>query len=81
STILAALLNALMLLFALGAIATEAIQRIGAPAAVPGQVVALVAGLGIIVNLSTALLFARGRDGDINIRGAYLHMASDAAVS
>ncbi|MGJ3648372.1 cation diffusion facilitator family transporter [Sphingomonas sp. GlSt437] len=81
STILAALLNALILLFALGAIALEAIQRIGAPAAVPGQVVAIVAAAGIVINLSTALLFARGRDGDINIRGAYLHMAGDAAVS
>lgn len=80
STILAALLNALLLLVAIGAIALEAIQRLGSPAPVQGQTVALVAGIGIVVNMATALLFVRGQH-DINIRGAYLHMASDAAVS
>lgn len=81
STILAALLNALLLLVAIGAIALEAIQRIGNPAPVPGGIVAGVAAAGIVVNLTTAMLFARGRHDDLNIRGAYLHMASDAAVS
>lgn len=81
STILAALLNALLLLVALGAIVLEAAQRFGAPAAVAGPTVSVVAGIGIAVNLATAMLFARGRHGDVNIRGAFLHMASDAAVS
>ena len=81
STILAALLNALLLLLALGAILLEAVQRLAAPAPVDGPVVAWVAGAGILVNGATALLFLRGRDADLNIRGAYLHMASDAMVS
>ncbi|HEU0067348.1 MAG TPA: cation diffusion facilitator family transporter [Sphingomonas sp.] len=81
STILAALLNALLLLVALGAIVLTAVQRLGDAPAVPGKVVAVVAGIGILVNTATALLFARGRHGDVNIRGAYLHMVSDAAVS
>ncbi len=81
STILAALANALLLLVAIGAIAMEAIQRLGDPAPVRGLDVALVAGLGIAVNAVTAWLFARGRKGDVNIRGAYLHMLSDAVVS
>jgi len=81
SSILAALLNALLLLLALGAITLEAVQRLGQPAGVPGLTVAAVAAAGILVNTATALLFASGRHNDINIRGAYLHMASDAAVS
>jgi cobalt-zinc-cadmium efflux system protein len=81
STILAALFNALLLLVAVGAIALEARQRLAAPPEVPGGIVMIVAAIGIVINLGTALLFARGRKGDINIRGAYLHMAADAAVS
>lgn len=81
STILAALTNALLLLVALGAIVLEAAQRMAAPAPVAGGTVSIVAAVGIAVNLGTALLFSRGRKGDINIRGAYLHMAADAAVS
>ncbi|MFS0773347.1 cation diffusion facilitator family transporter [Sphingomonas sp. 1P08PE] len=81
STILAALLNALLLLVALGAIVLEAVQRIGAPPTVSGLTVSMVAGAGIAVNAFTAWLFARGRHGDVNIRGAYLHMAADALVS
>ncbi|MDB5707510.1 MAG: cobalt transporter [Sphingomonas bacterium] len=81
STILAALTNALLLLVALGAIVLEAAQRMAAPAPVAGGTVSIVAAIGIAVNLGTAMLFMRGRKGDINIRGAYLHMASDAAVS
>jgi cobalt-zinc-cadmium efflux system protein len=81
SSILAALANAVLLFVAVGAILLEAIQRLQEPRDVPGLTVMLVAGVGIVVNLSTAMLFARGRDGDVNIRGAYLHMAADAAVS
>jgi cobalt-zinc-cadmium efflux system protein len=81
SSILAALANALLLLIAIGAILLETIQRFTDPPAVAPIPVMLVAGAGIVVNLGTALLFARGRDHDINVRGAYLHMAADAAVS
>ena len=81
STILAALANALFLLVALGAIVAEAVQRFDDPPVVAGLTVSIVAGIGIAVNAFTAWLFARGRKGDINIRGAYLHMVSDAAVS
>jgi cobalt-zinc-cadmium efflux system protein len=81
ASILAALFNAGLLLIAVGGIAVEAINRLQQPAAVAGWTVVLVAALGILVNGSTALLFMRGRHGDLNIRGAYLHMAADAAVS
>jgi cobalt-zinc-cadmium efflux system protein len=81
SSILAALLNALVLLVVTGGIAWEAIQRFGAPAPVGGAVVAWVALLGVGINTATALLFMRGRKNDLNIRGAFLHMAADAAVS
>ena len=81
STILAALLNALLLLVALGAIVLEAVQRFASPAPIDGPMVAWVAGAGILVNGATALLFMRDRKNDINIRGAYLHMLSDAMVS
>jgi len=84
SSILASLANAVVLLVGVGAIAVEAIQRLaaGVPAgAVGGRTVMLVAGAGILVNGITAWLFARGRKGDLNVRGAFLHMAADAAVS
>ena len=81
ASILAALVNAGLLLIAVGGIAVEAINRIQQPAAVAGWTVVLVAALGILVNGGTALLFMRGRHGDLNIRGAYLHMAADAGVS
>jgi len=81
SSILAALANALLLLVAVGAIALEAAQRLADPHPVPGVPVMIVAAVGILVNLATALLFASGRKHDINIRGAYLHMAADAGVS
>ncbi|MDB5677797.1 cation diffusion facilitator family transporter [Sphingomonas bacterium] len=81
STILAAMLNALLLLMAMGAIVFEAVQRIGEPANVKGMVVVVVAAVGILVNAATAWLFARGQKSDINLRGAYLHMAADATVS
>lgn len=81
STILAAMINALLLMVALGAIVLEAAQRIAEPAPVMGAMVAAVASVGIVINGLTAMLFARGRHGDVNIRGAFLHMAADAAVS
>lgn len=81
SSILAALFNALLLLFACGAIALEAAQRLASPAPVAGGTVMVVAGIGIVVNLFTAWLFAAGRHQDLNVRGAFLHMAADAAVS
>jgi cobalt-zinc-cadmium efflux system protein len=78
---LAALGNAALLLVATGAIAVEAVRRFGEPAPVEGGAVVAVALVGIVVNTGTALLFAAGRTGDVNIRGAFLHMAADAAVS
>ena len=81
ASILAAFANALLLLVAMGSLAWEAIGRLHAPQPTQGTTVMLVAGIGIFVNLGTALLFMRGRDEDLNIRGAYLHMASDALVS
>ena len=81
SSILAALTNGMLLLVAVGAIMLEAIQRFFHPEPVSGAGVMVVAAIGIVVNGFTALLFARGRKGDVNIRGAYLHMAADAAVS
>lgn len=81
STILAALANAGLLLVAIGGIAFETLNRIAAPPAVEGRTMMLVAGLGILINGATALLFMRGRKHDINIRGAFLHMAADALVS
>lgn len=81
SSILAAILNGLLLMVALGAIALEAIERIADPQPVAGPVMMAVATVGIAINGLTALLFASGRKGDINIRGAFLHMIGDAAVS
>lgn len=81
SSILAALLNALLLLVAITLIAIEAVRRFWEPAPVAGTTVMIVAAVGIVVNGVTAWLFARGRKGDLNIRGAFLHMASDAVVS
>lgn len=81
SSILAALFNAVFLLVAIGAIAIEAIQRFANPQPVASATVMIVAGIGILINGATALLFASGRTGDLNIRGAYLHMAADAGVS
>ena len=81
SSILAALINALLLLVAIGGIIAEAVRRLVHPEASNGNVVMAVAAVGILVNGITAWLFARGRHNDINIRGAFLHMASDAVVS
>jgi cobalt-zinc-cadmium efflux system protein len=78
---LAALANAGLLLIATGAILIETIDRLVDPEPVPGLTMIVVAGVGIVVNTATALLFARGRKSDINVRGAFLHMAADALVS
>lgn len=81
SSILAALFNAIFLLVSVGAIAWEAVRRFGAPTDVAARTVILVSLLGIGVNTMTAVMFMSGRKGDLNIRGAFLHMAADAAIS
>ena len=80
-SILAAFANALLLLVAMGSLAWEAAHRLQAPEATEGWTIVAVAGVGIVINTATALLFMRGRDSDLNIRGAFLHMAADALVS
>ena len=80
STILAALANALLLAIAIGAILFETFHRLTAPQAPQGTAMMVVAGIGIAINALTAMLFMRGQE-DLNIRGAYLHMAADALVS
>ncbi len=81
SSILAALFNAVFLLISVGAISWEAMLRLADPAPVAGRTVMVVAAIGILVNGVTAWLFASGRKDDINLRAAFLHMASDALVS
>jgi cobalt-zinc-cadmium efflux system protein len=81
ATILASLLSAGMLLLAMGGIAWEAIQRFATPAPLDGMTMIVIAGIGVIINTLTALMFARGRHGDLNIRAAFLHMAADAVLS
>jgi cobalt-zinc-cadmium efflux system protein len=81
SSVLAALANAVFLLVAVGAIAWEAVQRLSAPEPVAGQTIIVVALIGVAINAATALLFVKGRKADLNIEGAFLHMASDAVVS
>jgi cobalt-zinc-cadmium efflux system protein len=81
TSILAALINAVLLLVAVGGITVEAIQRLITPAPVSEMTVIAVAGIGVVVNALTALMFMAGRKGDLNLRAAYLHMAADAAVS
>jgi cobalt-zinc-cadmium efflux system protein len=81
TTIWAALINAVVLLIAVGSIAWEAIGRLVQPATTQPVWIIVVAIAGVFVNATTAALFFRGRQRDLNIRGAYLHMAADAAVS
>ncbi|MGH7510493.1 MAG: cation diffusion facilitator family transporter [Gemmatimonadales bacterium] len=81
SSILGALVNAVLLLVAIGAIAWEDVRRFSQPAPVSARVVIWVAVVGIGINTGTALLFMAGRKGDLNIKGAFLHMAADAGVS
>src|SRR5207344_2872946 len=81
TSILAALLNALILLVATGGITWEAVRRLADPAPAGGTTMMIVAAVGVLINGATALLFMSGRHDDLNVRGAYLHMAADAAVS
>ena len=81
TTILVALLNAAILLISLGAIGYEAVHRLMAPEPLPGKTIAIVAAIGIVINAVTALLFMRDRENDLNVRGAFLHLLSDAIVS
>lgn len=81
TTIFAALLNSATILVAVGAIAWEALQRFSAPQAIEGRTVIIVAAIGILVNGVSAYFFAAGSKDDLNIRGAFLHLAADAAVS
>ena len=81
ATVLASLSSALLLCMALGIIIWESIQRLSEPLMVNGLVIMLAAGIGVFINGATAWMFMRGRHTDLNIRGAYLHMATDAVVS
>ena len=84
ATIMAAFANALLLLVAMGGLAWEAIGRLLSPQVLlqeQGVTIMVVAGIGIVINTATALLFMRGRESDLNIRGAFMHMAADALVS
>ena len=81
ATILSSLGSALLLLLSLGAISWEAIGRFSDPQPVHGMTVIVVAGIGVVINTITALLFMSGQKDDLNIKGAYLHMAADAGVS
>lgn len=81
TSILAALGNAVLLLLVTGGIAWEAIGRLRAPEAAQGEVVMVVAAIGVVINLATALLFMSGRKGDLNVRAAFAHMAGDAAIA
>ncbi len=81
ASILAAFMNALLLLVAMGSLVWEAAHRLASPEPMAGLTIMAVAGVGIGVNTATALLFMRGRKDDLNIRGAFLHMAADALVS
>lgn len=81
ATILASLANAIMLLVAVGVIVSEAVRRFAAPAPIEAPIVMITAALGVLINGATALLFMRGSQSDLNVRGAFLHMAADAAVS
>jgi len=81
ATIMAALFNGLILLIALGGIAWEAIARFSHPVPIQGGTVILVAAIGVVINGITAWLFMSGNKDDLNLRGAFLHMAADALVS
>ncbi len=81
STILAAFFNAILLMIAVGAITIEAIRKFITPESVEGTTMMIVAGIGFIINAITALLFMKGREKDLNIKGAFLHMAADAGIS
>jgi len=81
ATIIASLFSGLLLMGAVGAIGWEAANRLMDPPAPAGKTIMIVAAIGVLVNTLTALLFVSGKDNDLNIRGAFLHMAADAVVS
>jgi cobalt-zinc-cadmium efflux system protein len=81
TTVLVSLLNAVILLIAIGGIVWESIERFQEPVASNGKSIAIIAGVGIFINAFTAWLFLKDKDKDLNIEGAYLHMAADALVS
>lgn len=81
STILISLANALLLLIAVGVIVAESIHKLREPSSIDGTVISWTAGVGILINGLTTLLLMRGQKGDLNIRGAFLHMAADTLVS
>ena len=81
STILISLVNALLLLVAVGVIVAESVHKLREPAPIDGSVISWTAGVGILINGLTTLLLMRGQKGDLNIRGAFLHMAADTLVS
>ncbi len=81
TSILAALVNAVLLLVVIGGLAWEAVLRFREPSDVEGLTVIVVAAFGVVINLSTAFLFMAGRKGDLNVRAAFMHMAADAAIS
>ncbi|MDZ7765854.1 MAG: cation diffusion facilitator family transporter [Melioribacteraceae bacterium] len=81
SSVLAAFLNAMILLVAIGIIIREAIGRFAEPQQIEGTTIMIVAGIGVVINAATAFLFFSGRKDDLNIKGAFLHMAADAGIS
>jgi cobalt-zinc-cadmium efflux system protein len=81
STILASLANAVILLIAVGSIGWEAIQRFVHPVETQGKIISIVSGIGIVINLVSAMFFYRDKDKELNVRSAYLHLALDAIVS
>lgn len=81
TTILVALFNSMLLLLTIGAIVYGAVDRIFHPQEIPGLTVSIIAGIGIVINFSTALFFLRNKEKDINVKSAYLHLLADALVS
>ena len=81
STILVSLLNAVILLVAVGIIIAESVDKLFHPVSVDGSAIAWTAGVGVVINALTARLFMKDKDKDLNVKGAYLHMAADALVS
>ncbi len=81
TTILASLVNGVILLVSIGAIAYAAVQRFSNPMPLPGKTIALVAGIGIVINFVTAFLFMKNQKHDLNVKSAYLHMLADGLVS
>ncbi len=81
TTVLVALFNGGILLVSIGAILFESVQRLISPEPIPGKTISIVAAMGILINGLTALLFFRGKENDLNMKGAFLHLMADAVVS